>query len=250
MGDISCFWNFLCKSLGGDFALYAFFRILGKKSGTTHSFNVAKVWDLITFKVLRVGVKSYNFPFLIVSVFFIIMLTNTTGLLVFFPQNFIYKYSIMLLIIALSFWAYTYTPIVTNKKEKITLFIIGEMKFPTLSLLLSHIEILTHIFRPITLMARLWVNIWVGHLIIRGVSFAFCARGLKIRINSTLWIGVTQMGFFLFETGIMLLQTFVFTYLIKVYFEENFHHSRVTFKYFTHSLWNKKFNTVAIKNKC
>ena len=41
---------------------------------------------------------------------------------------------------------------------------------------------------------------------------------------------MSQIGFFLFEGGIISLQTFVFSYLIKVYFEENFYHSNVPYK--------------------
>merc|ERR1712122_31526 len=52
---------------------------------------------------------------------------------------------------ALFFWLFTYTPLILKGKEKITLFVIGEIKFPILSLLLSHIEILTHIFRKYVL---------------------------------------------------------------------------------------------------
>jgi F0F1-type ATP synthase membrane subunit a len=103
---------------------------------------------------------------------------------------------------------------------------VGEMKFPLLSFLLSNIEILTQFFRPITLSARLWVNIWVGHLIIRAISLIFFS---SFRRSFIILTTILQAGFFLFEAGIISLQTFVFSYLVKVYFEENFLHSNLSY---------------------
>jgi F-type H+-transporting ATPase subunit a len=90
-----------------------------------------------------------------------------------------------------------------------------------LSFLLSNIEILTHLFRPITLTARLWVNIWVGHLLIRALSTFVLISGRRI----ILWFSLG--GFFFFETGIICLQAFVFRYLIRVYWKENLEHSKI-----------------------
>jgi len=187
-------------------------------------------WERIKSKILGVSVENFNFSTIIIFLFFGIFFTNLGGLLVVLPQNFIYKLSTSLLIIRICFWLFTYVPIISKGKEKLTLFVIGEIKFPILSLLLSHIEILTHIFRPVTLTARLWVNIWVGHLIIRGISFIFCRSLVKVSVNPLFWRSLSQVGFFLFEGGIISLQTFVFTYLIKVYFEENFHHASTSYK--------------------
>jgi F0F1-type ATP synthase membrane subunit a len=96
---------------------------------------------------------------------------------------------------------------------------VGDMGVPLLSLLLSNIEILTQFFRPITLIARLWVNIWVGHLILGALSTLLILRG---RVTAL----IRLIGFFFFETGIICLQAFVFSYLIGVYWEENLLHSR------------------------
>ena len=192
--------------------------------------QISVVWERIKIEILGLKIEKFNFSTIIIFLFFGIFFTNLGGLLVVLPQNFIYKISISLGMMALFFWLFTYTPLILKGKEKITLFVIGEIKFPILSLLLSHIEILTHIFRPVTLTARLWVNIWVGHLIMRGISFILARRFLNISIRSLIGRFFSQGGFFLFEGGIISLQTFVFTYLIKVYFEENDHHSSVIYK--------------------
>ena len=191
---------------------------------------ISLAWETVIRRILRLETKNFRFSPLISFLFFGIVFTNLGGLLVVLPQNFIYKISFSLFLIAFFLWSFTYLPLFKAGKEKVTLFVVGEMKFPILSLLLSHIEILTHVFRPVTLTARLWVNIWVGHLIIRGISFFFCRRLLSLSLNAIWWGGISQIGFFLFEIGIISLQTFVFTYLIKVYFEENEHHSSVYVK--------------------
>lgn len=186
-----------------------------------------KIANLINLKLLEVKSSLFNFNLIINFLFFLILRSNYLGLLVIIPQNFLGKISVRLLIMALRIWAFTYYPIITVQKEKISLFVIGEIKFPSLSLLLSNIEILTHLFRPITLTARLWVNIWVGHLILSGGSFIV---GRITKGRTLLGFLKSETGvirFFIFECLIIFLQTFVFTYLIKVYFEENQHHADI-----------------------
>jgi F0F1-type ATP synthase membrane subunit a len=138
------------------------------------------------------------------------------------------KLSRSLIIMAIGFWALSYSPFFHTNKEKFRLFIIGEIKFPRLSFLLSNIEILTHLFRPITLTARLWVNIWVGHLLIRALSSFY----LNCLVSSThVSTGFRLLtGFFFFERGIIFLQAFVFRYLISVYWKENLEHSLTEWK--------------------
>lgn len=176
------------------------------------------------------GMRKRNFSFffseIIMFLFSVLALMNLRGLLVLQKQIFLSKLSMCLLLMALSMWMFSYLPFFFSKKEKFTLFVIGEMKFPLLRYLLSNIEILTHLFRPITLTARLWVNIWVGHLIIRSISFLyfFIFNG-KNTFFFPIKREIAQFFFFFFEMGIIFLQSYVFSYLVKVYFEENRDHS-------------------------
>lgn len=181
----------------------------------------------VNSQLLEVKRSLFQFNIIINRLFVLILASNYLGLLVILPQNFLGKLSISLLILALRMWGFTYLPIISKQKEKLSLFVIGEIKFPPLSLLLSNIEILTHLFRPITLTARLWVNIWVGHLILRGLSFILGAIISRQGPLGLLKSSAMEFSFFLFECLIIFLQTFVFTYLIKVYFEENQHHAEL-----------------------
>ena len=175
------------------------------------------------------GGEQFGFLFTLKNLFLLVLIFNLSGLNIFLNQGFIGKISLSLIIMALGFWGISYSPFLFKRKEKFSLFIIGEMKFPRLSFLLSNIEILTHLFRPITLTARLWVNIWVGHLLMRVLSTFILQVILSARIQRSL-AGIFMLGgFFLFEIGIMMLQAFVFRYLVGVYWEENFHHSEKQF---------------------
>lgn len=172
---------------------------------------------------------EFRIFFTLKSVFIFVLIINLSGLNIFLNQIFMGKLSISLIFMALGCWLLSYSPFLHQNKEKFRLFIIGEIKFPSLSFLLSNIEILTHLFRPITLTARLWVNIWVGHLLMRALStFFLISMGKFFR-----WIFLIRIlflgGFFLFECGIMCLQAFVFRYLIRVYWKENLEHSHTSF---------------------
>ena len=224
------FFLFIIKiGLGFFFSFLFIYFYLSKKNEIVESGSIKKelIKNWIIKNLLEVKSSSFIFEYIIISLFMAILIFNYFGLLVLLPQNFLRKFSLRLLIIALRIWIITYVPIIKIRKEKLSLFVIGEIKFPPLSLLLSNIEILTHLFRPVTLTARLWVNIWVGHLILRGLSFFFCFSFFHISKIRILKSFLRESFFFVFERLIIFLQTFVFTYLIKVYFEENEHHAKI-----------------------
>lgn len=172
---------------------------------------------IISRKVPNNQYSQYNITSLLGGLFLYIIIFNLRGLNVILNQVFLGKLSISLIFLALTFWLSRYIPFFFQKKETFRLFLVGDMRIPALSLLLSNIEILTQFFRPITLMARLWVNIWVGHLILRALSTLSLVGGAGRALR--------LVFFFFFETGIICLQAFVFSYLIGVYWEENLIHS-------------------------
>ena len=204
-------------------------RFLGKREVWINWLIRIQVWFRLQVELLLLGKqggRSFSLTFTLKRLFIFVIIINLSGLNIFLNQNFMGKLSLSLLIIALRFWLISYTPFLHRGKEKFRLFVIGEIKFPSLSFLLSNIEILTHLFRPITLTARLWVNIWVGHLLMRVLSTFFLIISLQINLRFIVRI-ILLGGFFLFETGIICLQAFVFRYLIGVYWQENLEHSIV-----------------------
>ena len=196
-----------------------------KKKKRILIFMIEKKKTFLTWvQLMLLEVKSNfsKFTFKILRVFLIVFGVNYLGLIILIPQVFLNNLSVSLIFLAFSIWMLTYTPTFYYNKNKISMSIIGDLISPSLSLLLSNIEVLTHLFRPITLTARLWVNIWVGHLIIRVLSFVLVFR---IKKTSTMLLSLSTLilirGFFIFESLIIFLQTFVFRFLLKVFFEEN-----------------------------
>jgi len=198
--------------------------IFKKKKKKINFYNIKKKTFLKWVQLILLEVKSdfRRFTFKILRVFLIVFRINYLGLIILIPQVFLNNLSVSLIFLAFSIWILTYIPTFYYNKNKISMSIIGDLMSPSLSLLLSNIEVLTHLFRPITLTARLWVNIWVGHLIIRVLSFVLVFRLKKtstiLLLTSTL---ILIRGFFIFESLIIFLQTFVFRFLLKVFFEEN-----------------------------
>nr|YP_009380097.1 ATP synthase F0 subunit 6 [Archaphanostoma ylvae]ARS00900.1 ATP synthase F0 subunit 6 [Archaphanostoma ylvae] len=196
-------------------------------------FTSLQGWVNLQVETLILGKESTGgnlMNFTLKSLFIFVIMSNLSGLNMFINQTFMGKLSLSLLIMAIGFWMLSYSPFIHQSKEKFSLFVIGEMKFPSLSFLLSNIEILTHLFRPITLTARLWVNIWVGHLLMSVLSTFFLI--MMVTKSNFFFLSIFLLGgFFLFETGIMALQAFVFSYLIGVYWRENLEHSLVTWSH-------------------
>lgn len=207
--------------LGGGPRIAVFVPVLGllslQKKRTFLTRLLSLVFSEVSSSLLSFSKNRFYALSLFLRIFLLILFSNWMGLFPFLRHNFLRKIRSSILLIALFFWLFSYVPFFFFGKENFTRFVVGEMKFPILSFLLSNIEVLTHLFRPITLSARLWVNIWVGHLIMRSISF--------FSLISPLLTPLVGVGFFLFEMGIIFLQTFVFRYLAKVYFEENLEHS-------------------------
>ena len=206
------------------FYLFLFIFFFKINNGSLLNTNLKKFYFLswVRSSLLEVKRNFIKFHVSILRVFLIVFLVNFLGLMILIPQIFLNAFSVSLISLAVVGWRSTYLPNYYYNKDKVSMPLIGSLMAPSLSLLLSIIEMLTHLFRPITLTARLWVNIWVGHLIIRVLSFSLMLNSITPSLFfSTIFIAVIMGGFFIFERLIMFLQTFVFSFLLKVFFEEN-----------------------------
>ena len=70
------------------------------------------------------------------------------------------------------------------------------------------IELTSQIIRPLTLLVRLRINLTVGHLILRLLSYFSFLRVLF------------QLPFFILELIVAFIQAYVFTLLIYLYYSE------------------------------
>lgn len=158
------------------------------------------------------------------KLFIFLLFCNLIALYCYFSKSFaLHNNGLLLVLLAFSLWYYSYSVfIIPGNGKFFTSLLTVNLTYPSLSMLLTNIEILTHTFRPVTLVARMWVNIWVGHNILGFLSSIFMisfATGI-FRFNLIL-IPIPLTILFLYEVMVAVLQSFVFVYLCHVYFREN-----------------------------
>lgn len=168
--------------------------------------------------------KEHYFP-LIVSTFFFISLLNGIGLI---PYSFTLT-SHIIITFALSLAIYIGINIICIRKFGIlyfSLFLPSGTSF-VLALLLVPIELISYLFKPISLSIRLFANMMAGHTLLKVIAgFAsdlMHSTGLFFIIHLVpLAILFPLFGL---ECGVALIQAFVFSILICIYINDalNFH---------------------------
>lgn len=150
--------------------------------------------------------KINNIKFIIILNFLLIFFVNFFSL---FPHIFslfsIFNFTLVLRII---FWS---SMILTNFIYFLKNFLIHLTPISTPIILISFIvliEIVRQFIRPLTLIVRLGTNLTTGHLILGLISFF---RIYRIFI---------QIPFFLLELIVALVQAYVFSLLVVLYFNE------------------------------
>lgn len=172
----------------------------------------------------QVSVLKYYPLFLLIS------LSNLIGLWARSQHLIISSFSLVILFSVIYLWGMRYSPFYARKKSKsqpkLTRLLIVNINIPSLSILLSLIEIITHLFRPITLFARIWVNLWVGHLLLGVCRYLFllATKGPLLR-SITLSVLIIAYSLLLiilqYEVLVSLLQPLVLVYLSVLYLKDN-----------------------------
>merc|ERR1711936_266354 len=108
--------------------------------------------------------------------FFLITSTNLIGLYIYNQYVLLTSLILVLIRLVLILWIFSYRRYLNRGCNYLANTLIVNIIYPSLSLLLRNIEILTHMFRPVTLIARIWVNMWVGHCILSILSFIYIKR--------------------------------------------------------------------------
>merc|ERR1711944_54952 len=109
----------------------------------------------VKLNLLEVNSNFSNFRLKLLIAFLIVLRINYLGLIILIPQLFLNILSVSLICFSFSIWIFTYSPTIYYNKTKTPMSFIGHIIFPSLSILLSNIELLTHLFRQITLTSRL-----------------------------------------------------------------------------------------------
>nr|QYC61885.1 ATPase subunit 6 [Stephanopyxis turris] len=162
------------------------------------------------------------FPF-IFSIFTFVMLVNLIGLV---PYSFTIT-SHLVVTFTLSLSIFIGCNIIFIRKYKVkalSLFLPSNTTF-VLALLLVPIEVVSHIFKPISLGVRLFANLMAGHTLLKviiGFSWAMLLLENIISIFHVIPLIVIVILFGL-ELGVAIIQAFVFTILTCIYLNDSIH---------------------------
>jgi len=214
--------SFLIFSIG-FFFLLIFFNILIYKNIIPS--RIQQIIELIYFTVLEliflnIGEKGRKYFPLILILFFFLLLCNLIGLI---PYSFTLTshLSITLALALMTYFGYNWIGIKKHKIKFLTLFLPAGANFILIPLLVP-IEIVSYIFRVISLPVRLFANMMAGHTLLKVIAgFAW----IMINVNFTLFI-VHFIPMFLLvlliglELGVALIQAYVFTILTCIYIND------------------------------
>lgn len=156
-------------------------------------------------------------------ILFIVLSENLIGLYMCNQHMLLTSMILALLKLVLVLWLFSYRIYFSRGWKYLAGSLIINIGYPSLSFLLSNIEMLTHLFRPVTLMARIWVNIWVGHCMLTLTSFIIVKRLSGEHPSMFVYVAcaMAQSALFLYEIIIVFLQSSVIVYLSFIFYRDN-----------------------------
>lgn len=177
--------------------------------------NVAKMLDE------NVGVKGQVFFPFVLTLFFFIMGLNILGLV---P----YSYTVtshLIVVLSFALMIFTGVNIICVRKHKLKFFSLfypeGTALF--LGFLLVPIEIISYIFKPVSLAIRLFANMMAGHTLLKviaGFSWSLATSSGILFIVHFLPL-IVLIPLFGLELGVALIQSYVFTLLTCIYINDS-----------------------------
>jgi len=213
--------------------LFSFFFVLNSLLSASGSFNLVPnriqfvietiynvIYGLLNDNVGSVG-KTF-FPY-IFTLFTFILVSNIIGLV---PYSFTIT-SHLIVTFALAFMTFVGINLICIREHGINMLslFLPPGSSMVLALLLVPIELVSYIFRPISLSVRLFANMMAGHTLLKVIAgFAWtmmlAGGGLLIAHVVPLAILVLLMGL---ELGVAMIQAYVFTILTCIYLNDAIH---------------------------
>jgi ATP synthase subunit 6 len=210
------------------FLIYTF-KVSLKSISNSTLFIVPSRWQVIfeiIFKLVlsmvvdNVGPKGQSFFPLVFSVFFYILCLNVIGLI---PYSFTLT-SHFIVTFALSLFLFLGINIVCIKTHRIEFFslFLPSGTSVVLAFLLVPIELISYVFKPVSLSIRLFANMMGGHTLLKviaGFSWVLmgCTGVLFFLQYIPFLILIPLLGL---EVGVALIQSFVFSILICIYLND------------------------------
>jgi len=178
------------------------------------------VYGLINDNVGPVA-KSF-FPY-IFTIFIFILISNVIGLV---PYSFTVT-SHLIVTFSLALMTFIGINIICIREHGINILALflppGSSMF--LALLLVPIEMVSYIFRPISLSVRLFANMMAGHTLLKviaGFAWTMMLAGGGLFIAHTIPLVILVILMFL-ELGVAIIQAYVFTILTCIYLNDAIH---------------------------
>lgn len=178
-------------------------------------YNLVK--DLI---VNNIGIKGAKFFPLVFSIFIYIVCLNLIGLI---P----YSYTItshLIVTFALALFTFIGINIITARYHGLEMFSLFLPSGTSLALafLLVPIELISYVFKPVSLSIRLFANMMAGHTLLKVIAgFAYTMMGLSGILFFVHYVPLfILIPLFLLELGVSLIQAFVFSVLICIYLND------------------------------
>lgn len=205
-----------CLSLGS-----LVFYLCNKWVGTRCFEEIRNLISQVSFSQRKssLGIKMGGFSLVICSFFFVLININLCGL---FPYVFRRRAHLSLrlrfgfpLWLCLIISGFFYNPVIAVSHFLPT----GAPAL--LNPFLVLVETVRVCFRPLTISVRLVANIGAGHIIL-GLVGSYISVGLFILGPVTLVIlFFVEIGYFIFEIGVALIQAYIFCLLITLYSDEH-----------------------------
>ena len=211
-----------------SFLVYCFSS--SNDEGNSSFFFIPNVWQILIEGVYEVVAQlvfdnlneegEKYFPFIAV-IFTFILFNNLIGLV---PYSFtVTSHLIVTFILSFSIFIGVISICVQRHKvQMFSIFLPANTTF-ALGLLLVPIELISYIFKPISLGVRLFANLMAGHTLLKVIvgfawSMLMIDNFLSIMHLIPLLILVILMGL---ELGVAVIQAYVFTVLMCIYLNES-----------------------------
>nr|AFY64344.1 ATP synthase F0 subunit 6 [Limulus polyphemus] len=164
--------------------------------------------------ILLSNSKKPGMTFLLISLFWLILMNNSLGLL---PHIFTSTSHIMMtLSLALPIWMTIMLFGWLNNTTHMFAHLVPQGTPPALMMFMVCIESISNLIRPITLSVRLAANMIAGHLLLTLLSNSAVMSSL----STTLTISIAQIALLTLEMAVAMIQAYVFVVLSTLYSTE------------------------------
>nr|YP_006234107.1 ATP synthase F0 subunit 6 [Sepiella japonica]YP_009193045.1 ATP synthase F0 subunit 6 [Sepiella maindroni]ALP86438.1 ATP synthase subunit 6 [Sepiella maindroni]BAM11166.1 ATP synthetase subunit 6 [Sepiella japonica] len=189
-----------------------------KSSNLLNFINIPK--QIINIQITRsFSMNMGGFTLIISSLFITIINFNLLGLMPYVFST--TSHLVMTFTLALPLW---FCLILSSYMKNAYSSVAFMLPLATPSFLIPFlpiIETLSILVRPITLSIRLAANISAGHIILTLIGDYFTTLILLNNYMISLFIMIIQIGYFIFEIGISIIQGYIFSLLITLYTDDH-----------------------------